>query len=54
MSTQRKMRAEVRAESNDPINYTCGVCHQVHKFDKDKPFICDDFPEMTVPEEEEK
>lgn len=40
MSTQRKMRAEKRAAMKDPKNYTCGECHQVHKFDSKHPYEC--------------
>jgi len=27
-------RKKVRAENNDPINFTCGVCKKVHKYNK--------------------
>jgi len=27
-----RQRKEVRAENNDPINFTCGVCRKVHPF----------------------
>lgn len=40
MSTQRKMRADKRAENQDPINFTCGVCMQVHEFISGKPYEC--------------
>ncbi len=29
-----KERQKVRAENNDPINFTCGVCMQVHEFNE--------------------
>lgn len=25
-------RKKVRAENTDPINFTCGVCRQVHQY----------------------
>jgi len=25
-------RKEVRAQNNNPINFTCGVCMQVHEY----------------------
>jgi len=37
-----KDRAKKRAEHSNPINYTCGECRQVHKFDKKHPYICED------------
>jgi len=40
MSTQRKLRAEKRQKQEAPINYTCGHCAQVHKYDKEKPYKC--------------
>jgi len=40
MSSQRKIRADKRATYGDPINFTCGICHQVHKFNSDKPYDC--------------
>lgn len=40
MSDMRKKRAEERAKHSDPINYTCGVCKQVHPFDPEKPYEC--------------
>lgn len=39
MSVHKK-RADLRAKHKDPINFTCGVCGQVHKFDKENPYIC--------------
>lgn len=48
MSTQRKKRAEVREAGNDPVNYTCGVCKQVHKFNPDKPYICEKEGEKEI------
>ena len=41
------MRAEKRAERNNPINFTCGVCAQVHPFDSENPYDC---PEDLVNE----
>ena len=40
--TIRKDRALKRAEHSDPINYTCGICRRVHRFDKANPYICED------------
>jgi len=40
MSSQRKARAEARVASTDPINFTCGVCKQVHAFDSKDPYKC--------------
>lgn len=34
MSTQRKERAKQREEENNPINFTCGVCGQVHEYNE--------------------
>jgi len=31
--SQHKNRAEKRAEQKDPINFTCGICKQVHKYE---------------------
>jgi len=28
-----RQRKVVRAENNDPINFTCGVCRQVHSYE---------------------
>lgn len=28
-----KQLKKVRAENNDPINFTCGICRQVHKYE---------------------
>jgi len=29
-----RQRKVIRAENNDPINFTCGECKQVHKFNE--------------------
>lgn len=42
----RKERRVKLAEHNDPINYTCGICRQVHVFDAEKPFVCPDVDEV--------
>ena len=36
----RDLRKEVTAKHQDPLNFTCGVCKQVHKF-KDNRYLCD-------------
>jgi len=40
MSSQRQMRKERRESSIDPINFTCGICKQVHKFNSDDEYKC--------------
>lgn len=35
-----KERKVVRAENNDPINFTCGVCKQVHPYVKEAHLEC--------------
>ena len=37
-----KARQKMRAEHNDPINFTCGICKQVHSFKKEAkdPYLC--------------
>jgi len=40
MVSSHKQRQAHRAKYLDPINYTCGECRQVHKFDKEKPYEC--------------
>lgn len=47
MSEQRNKRKQVRAEHNDPINYTCGVCMQVHGFNSEKPYVCEIVEEVA-------
>ena len=42
MGEARKERQETRAQHKDPINYTCGECRRVHKFNSKKPYICED------------
>ncbi len=37
----RKTRKKTKAEHNDPINFTCGSCMQVHEFDLNRPYLCD-------------
>ena len=56
--SEHKKRAELRAESNDPINFTCGICHHVVRFKKGYVWsycesLKDDTVEDTVDEEEE-
>ena len=36
----RKQRRESVAEHSDPINFTCGICRQVHVFDSEKGLTC--------------
>lgn len=36
--SEHKRRARLRAENNNPINFTCGVCKNVVKFQKD--YVC--------------
>lgn len=36
-------RKVVRAQNNDPINFTCGICKKVHPFVDDK-YECPDQP----------
>lgn len=38
--TKHKERAEERAKNKDPINFTCGLCRQVHPFDAESPYGC--------------
>lgn len=40
--TQRKVRAVKREAQEDPINYTCGGCRKVQKYDPVKPYVCPD------------
>lgn len=35
-----KLQKRVRAENNDPINFTCGQCKKVNEFDKENPLVC--------------
>jgi len=28
-----RQRKKVRAEHNDPINFTCGICRRVHPYE---------------------
>jgi len=41
MSSQREERKKKRMENQNPINYTCGECKQVHKYDSVNPYICE-------------
>jgi len=50
MSSQRKVRAEKREAQDNPINFTCGECHQVHEYNEG--YLCPDAPEDDKPEEE--
>jgi len=45
MVSSHKERQATRAQNNDPINYTCGTCQQVHPFDSQNPYICPDVEE---------
>jgi len=40
MSSQRRSRKDKQNSNSNPINYTCGVCKQVHEFDDAKPYQC--------------
>ena len=40
MMSEHKKRADQRGEHNNPINFTCGVCKQVHSFDEKNPYEC--------------
>ena len=40
MPTPRHIRREKRAMYSEPINFTCGVCKQVHSFDEKNPYEC--------------
>ena len=42
MGEARKKRKEIKEQHNNPINYTCGECRRVHKFNPEKPYICED------------
>jgi len=44
----RKERRQTLSEHNDPINYTCGRCMQVHKFNSETPYEC-----LNQPKEED-
>lgn len=45
--SEHKKRAEKRAEHSNPINFTCGKCHQVHEYNDG--FTCEnDFEEEEV------
>jgi len=37
--SEHSKRAKKRAEGEDPINFTCGKCMQVHKFNEG--YLCD-------------
>lgn len=39
-STQRGKRRDLQLQNNDPINFTCGDCKQVHSFDKTRGLVC--------------
>jgi len=41
----RSDRKESRAAHSEPLNYTCGLCRQVHKFNSEKPYVCEDIVE---------
>lgn len=47
MSSQRNIRAEKRESQKNPTNFTCGVCRQVHKFNKG--YLCEN--EMALIED---
>jgi len=41
----RKERKKTKGEHNDPINFTCGVCKQVHVFNSEEPYKCENIEE---------
>lgn len=43
-------RSEKRAKHSDPINYTCGACRKVHKFDRNNPYVCEKEIQQTLEE----
>jgi len=46
-----KERKKVRAEHNPPINFTCGLCRKVHKYNPETPLECPDKEVEAVPVE---
>jgi len=46
-------RKVIRAEHNDPINFTCGICKQVHEYNSEDPYRCEIYPEIEVNEKVE-
>ena len=48
MSDNRKNRKEILHENLAPINFTCGICNQVHPYNKDLRCIKDDPIEEVV------
>ena len=44
MSARRKEKKELIAKHNPPINFTCGGCKRVQKFDSKNPYFCKDCP----------
>jgi len=47
MSTQRKKRAEKREAETAPINFTCGLCRRVHKFNENYECVEDKQEELS-------
>ena len=41
MSEKRNLKKIYQSEQHDPINYTCGICRRVHKFDSKLPYVCE-------------
>ena len=37
----RLKRKENKMAHKDPINFTCGLCRQVHAFDSENPYKCE-------------
>lgn len=42
MVTPRAARRKKQVDSENPINFTCGECHQVHPYDSENPYACPD------------
>ena len=40
MSEKRNLKKIYQSEQHDPINFTCGRCRYVHKFEKENPYFC--------------
>lgn len=51
MSTQRKIRKDKQVSEQEPINFTCGKCRKVHKYDSDNHLKCPDAEEEIASEE---
>ena len=46
-------RKRIRAEYNDPINFTCGICRRVHEYKGDYNCTMSEDNEEKKEEEEE-